>query len=329
MNTAISYPRFFDAGPEPLHLREEVVGGLARRPKMLSPKLLYDARGSALFDAICELPEYYPTRTETSILRDNATGIANLIGEGGILIEPGAGSCHKAELLLCHLPAAAYVPTDICGDHVREAAARLAVRFPRLEVASACADFSQFEVLANFVPPGRRVIFFPGSTIGNFEPHQAGRFLAEAARFVRPDGGMLIGVDLKKEPERLHAAYNDARGVTAEFNLNLLDRLNRELDGDFDLNRFRHRAFYDPSKGRVEMHLISDVAQEVSVAGLRFRFLPGETIHTENSYKYTIEEFHRLAASANLVPSGLWTDPEHLFSVHYLTPRIAATGPAG
>ncbi|WP_303909405.1 L-histidine N(alpha)-methyltransferase [Thiohalomonas denitrificans] len=329
MNTAVFYPRFFDAGPEPMHLREEVVDGLARRPKRLSPKLLYDARGSALFDTICELPEYYPTRTETAILQDNAADIAGLIGEECVLIEPGAGSCHKAELLLCHLPAAAYVPTDICGDHVREAASRLATRFPRLEVASACADFSQFEVLSSFVPSGRRVVFFPGSTIGNFEPHEAKRFLVDAASFVGADGGLLIGVDLKKEPERLRAAYNDARGITAEFNLNLLTRLNRELQGDFDVNRFRHQAFYEMGKGRVEMHLISEAAQEVSIAGLRFRFVPGETIHTENSYKYTIQEFHRLAGSAGFVPGGVWTDRQRLFSVHYLTPRIAGAGPSG
>lgn len=324
MNTAVSYPRFFDAGPEPTRLRKEVIGGLSGHPKALSPKLLYDTRGSALFDAICELPQYYPTRTEMAILRDNAEAIATLVGDDCVVIEPGAGNCRKAEILLEHLRARIYVPTDISGEHVRESAARLALRFPELDTVAICADFSQMPKLSRYLPEGRRVVFFPGSTIGNFEPSEARRFMADVAGLVGAGGGMLIGVDLKKDPERLHHAYNDSEGLTAEFNLNLLQRLNRELDAGFEPSHFRHRAFYDAGKGRVEMHLVSRFAQEIPVAGLRFRFLPGESIHTENSYKYTIAEFHRLAASAGFSPRGVWTDPDRLFSVHYLTPRVAA-----
>lgn len=316
---AVNLPDFYDAAPAPARLRDEVIDGLTRRPKALSPKFFYDERGSRLFDAICLQPEYYPTRTEMAILRARSADIAAMIGPGAVVVEPGAGSCQKVEVLLEAVRPAAYVPADISGTHVRQAASDLVTRHPWLSVTAACADFTQFHHLAGCVPPGRRVVFFPGSTIGNFEPSEARRFLEDVAAFVQPDGGLLIGVDLKKDPALLNAAYNDRSGITAAFNRNLLQRINRELSGDFVCDRFHHRAFYNPEQGRVEMHLISDRRQQVRVDGHWFDFERDENIHTENSYKYDLGQFQLLGRRAGLIPRGVWLDPRRLFSVHWLT----------
>jgi dimethylhistidine N-methyltransferase len=220
---------------------------------------------------------------------------------------------------LRHLRPAVYVPVDISGDHVRAAAARLALCHPGLDVRAACADFTQLGALEAVLPAtGRRIAFFPGSTIGNFEPAAAHRFLAELGRLVGPGGALIVGVDLKKAAPVLHAAYNDRRGITARFNLNLLTRINRELDGHFDLGRFGHRAFYNDGLGRVEMHLESLVEQTVTVAGHGYPFAAGETIHTENSYKYAVTEFQALAGRAGFAATACWVDAERLFSVHFL-----------
>jgi L-histidine Nalpha-methyltransferase len=296
----------------------DALAGLSAKPKALPPKYFYDAEGSRLFDRICALPGDYPTRTEIGILADNAPAIARLI-DGCVLVEPGAGSTVKVRRLLDARPRlAAYVPIDISGTHLVAASRALAADYPDLRVMPLVADFAEGIDLA-IAPPGRRVGFFPGSTIGNFDPADAQDFLRRFAQALGPGSGLLIGVDLKKSAAILEPAYDDAQGVTAAFNLNLLRRMNRELGADFVLGRFRHRAFYDPRKGRIEMHLESRLDQTVRIAGRAVRFAAGETIHTENSYKYTIEEFGALAAGAGWRPDRVWTDRDRLFAVHALT----------
>ena len=312
---------FIDHSPVETRLRDEVVAGLSRTPKVLSPKLFYDAEGSRLFDAICHTPEYYPTRTEMGILRDKAEEIASLVGEGALLIEPGSGSSDKVRLLLDALRPAVYMPMDISRDHLYEAARRLARAYPWLSVQAACADFTLDETLP-LCPPGmRRIVFFPGSTIGNFEPEQAVGFLRRIADLIGSDGGLLIGVDLKKEAAVLNRAYNDAAGITAAFNRNLLQRMRRELRAVVEIERFEHHAFYNSEAGRVEMHLRSTMAQAIEVGGFSFAFEEGETIHTENSYKYSVDEFTALAERGGLRSVQVWSDKDNLFSVHYLTRR--------
>ncbi len=306
-------------------LREEVIDGLTQRPKRLSPRLFYDARGSELFDAICELPEYYVTRTECAILRQYAAEIAGLVGKGCVLIEPGSGSSRKVRLLLPALRPAAYVPIDICAEHLFKAADELRADFRWLEVRPACADFNALPASGEFGGGGRRVVFFPGSTIGNLEPDRASRLLRRLAGLAGGGGGLLVGVDCKKSLGMLHAAYNDAQGITAAFNLNMLTRLNRELAADFDVSRFRHHAFYNQKFGRVEMHLVSAGEQQVEIGGTRIAFAPEESIHTENSYKYTVGEFKLLGRSAGLVPLRVWQDPDRLFSLHYFHVPLEAT----
>jgi dimethylhistidine N-methyltransferase len=312
--------RYHDLKPDPGSFFEEVVAGLSAPQKYLEPKHFYDPRGSRLFEAICRLPEYYPTRTEIAIMREHAGDFARRIGRGCTLIEYGCGSGRKTGLLIDALQPALYMPIDIAGVQLRSAAARLARAHPGLEVVAVCADYTRKLAL----PPlgghagRRRVIYFPGSTIGNFDPEEARRFMSRARRLAGPGGAMLIGVDLKKDPAVLHAAYNDARGVTAAFNLNLLVRINRELGADFNPSGFRHLAFYNAAAGRIEMHLESLVAQRVRLAGKVFRFRRGETIHTENSYKYSVTEFQRLARRAGYAPDQCWVDARALFSVHYL-----------
>ena len=306
-----------ESGSRAAFLRD-VLAGLSASPKALPPKYFYDAEGSRLFDRICALPEYYPTRTELGILSENAPAIARLI-EGCVLVEPGAGSTVKVRRLLEARPRlSAYLPIDISGAHLVAASRALAADHPDLRIMPLVADFADGIDLA-IAPPGRRVGFFPGSTIGNFEPAQALAFLRRFRQALGPGARLLIGVDLKKSPTILEPAYDDAQGVTAAFNLNLLRRMNRELGAEFVLERFRHRAFYAAEKGRIEMHLESRVAQTVRVAGRAFRFAVGETIHTENSYKYGIEEFAALAAGAGWRPGRVWTDRDRLFAVHYLT----------
>lgn len=310
---------FYDLQPPAGSFLEDVWAGLGASPKALSPKYFYDARGSALFEAICELPEYYPTRTELALTHDSAGEIALALGEGGLLIEFGSGAGTKTGILLRALRPSVYVPVDIAIDALKAAAGRLAAEFPQLQVAAVCADYLRpLDLPADLPPSARRVIYFPGSTIGNLTPAEAGFFLARARVLAGEGGAMLVGVDLKKDPQRLHAAYNDAQGVTAEFNLNLLRRINRELAADFELDRFRHVAFYDAVAGRIEMHLESTCAQTVTVSGRSFGFAAGERLHTENSCKYSVDEFRRLAQSAGFRAAEVWVDPERLFSLHLL-----------
>ncbi|RZI77308.1 MAG: L-histidine N(alpha)-methyltransferase [Variovorax sp.] len=296
----------------------DLLAGLARRPRSIPPKYFYDAEGSALFDRICELPEYYPTRTELRILKERAGEIAHHIGRGAEIVEFGAGSLTKVRLLLDALEAPQrYLPIDISGEHLESAAARLRADHPGLAVQPVVADYTQPFALPAVAPGGRRVGFFPGSTLGNFNPEEALAFLRSAARMLE-GGGLLIGVDLIKDPALLHAAYNDAQGVTAAFNLNLLHRANTELGADFVPAHFTHAAFYNAPLQRIEMHLVSQRAQTVNVLGERFVFAEGETIHTENSHKFSIEGLRTLAAKAGFGIGPVWTDPERLFSVHWL-----------
>jgi dimethylhistidine N-methyltransferase len=314
---------FHDLAPGEESFRDAVLGGLSRPRKAIPCKFFYDARGSALFEAICRLPEYYPTRTEIAILEANAGEIAAQIGPHGRVIEFGSGASTKARILLRALDRpAAYVPVDISREHLRDAAASLAEDFPSLSVVAVCADYTRpFPLPPLPGPDGKRVGFFPGSTIGNFQPDAAVAFLANYARILGPGGEMVIGVDLKKDPAILNAAYDDRAGVTAQFNLNLFERINRELDGDLDIDRFEHVAFYNETEGRVEIYIRSLANQEAWIAGRHFRFAKGELVHTEYSYKYSIAEFRDLAARAGFRPLDTWTDPGRLFSVHYLRLR--------
>jgi dimethylhistidine N-methyltransferase len=320
--------RVHDRLSSPATFIEEVLQGLAAHPKRIAPKYFYDERGSRLFDAICELPEYYPTRTEMAILESCADEVARLAGSGCTLIELGSGASRKIRLLLETLRPCHYLGVDISREFLIESARRLAADYPWLEVHAACADFSQELEVPDATATGRRLAFFPGSTIGNFEPYEALSFLQRMRRLVLPDGALLIGVDLKKDPQILHAAYNDPQGITAAFNLNLFERLRREFDAELDLNGFRHRAFYSTLHGRIEMHLVSRRVQEIRILGRRFGFEAGESVHTENSYKYTVEEFRALARRAGLWPVRVWCDTGQLFSVHYLSAaRTAVTAP--
>lgn len=311
--------RFYDFKPKVADFRREVLDGLLRPEKSLPPKFFYDRRGSELFEAICETEDYYPTRTESGILRDCAGKIAETVEKNAVLIEPGSGNSRKVRLLLELLAPAVYMPLDIAREPLFAAARALAGDYPWLEVHAACLDYTEEFELPRMGMRARRVVFFPGSTIGNFEPDEAGVFLRRVARLVAPGGGVLIGVDLKKEPAILNRAYNDGRGITRKFNLNLLRRINDELEADFDLNHFRHRAFYNECRGRIEMHLVSDGDQEVRVAGERIVFADGESIHTENSYKYSVDEFRSLACAAGFTPVACWCDRDQLFSVHYFS----------
>jgi dimethylhistidine N-methyltransferase len=311
---------FHDLHPTPADLAAEVLAGLRRRPRYIPPKFFYDARGSQLFDAITATPEYYLTRTEVGVLQANAAEIAARVGTGSLLVEPGGGSCAKVRILLEGLRPCAYVPMDISREHLRAAAEQVAAEFPWLEVHASCTDFTRAMELPATAPEpeGPRVAFFPGSSIGNFDPEGAVGFLSAVATLVGPGGFLLIGVDVKKDRAVLDAAYDDGAGVTAAFNLNLLERINRELGADFDLGAWHHRAFYDEAQGRIEMHLVSAREQTVHVAGEAFAFAAGETIHTENSYKYGVEEFQGLAARAGFAPEAVWTDAGRLCAVHLL-----------
>jgi dimethylhistidine N-methyltransferase len=309
---------FYDQQPATTDLEQEVLEGLCRQPRRLSPKLFYDRRGSELFEAITETPEYYPTRTELALLEQHADEMAELLGRNALLIELGSGSSRKIRLLLDALCPAAYMPVDISRDFLIDAASELAADFPELEVHATCADYSAGLELP-WRPKGMpRAAFFPGSSIGNFEPVQARQLLEHVAHALGQGGHLLIGVDLQKHPDILNAAYNDAEGLTAKFNLNLLARINHELGANFKLDNFHHQAFYNAGEGRVEMHLISGKVQWVRVAGAELQFATGEGIHTENSYKYTIDGFQRLAAAAGFEPVKVWTDSDDLFSVHCL-----------
>jgi len=300
--------------------REDVIAGLSLPQKALPPKYFYDAAGGRLFERICRQPEYYPTRAELALTRRHLAAIARFAGRACELVEYGSGASLKTRLLIRALRPSAYVPVDISAEALAGAARRLAREFGWLRIFTVTGDFSQPLRLPMFRARAgrRRVVYFPGSTIGNLTPGEAQAFLKMTRGQVGRAGAMLVGVDLKKDANVLHAAYNDARGVTAAFNLNLLQRINRELGADFDLRRFRHYAFYNPRHSRIEMHLVSPERQLVNVGAYRFEFASGETIHTENSYKYSIEEFRALAAEAGFRAMKLWQDRQGLFSLHGL-----------
>ena len=310
---------FYDLHPDTGRFLDDVMAGLSRPQKTLPPKYFYDAQGCALFEAICGLPEYYLTRAEIALMHGQVGDMARRIGPACVLIEYGSGSGRKTRILIGAIEPVAYVPIDIARGQLGATAAEIARDFPRLRVIAVCADYSRPLALPELDDlRARRIVYFPGSTIGNFTPAEAAAFLAVAREQAGVGGGLLIGVDLKKDTARLDAAYNDARGVTAGFNLNLLARINRELGADFDLSAFRHHAFYDEAAGRIEMHLESVKAQAVTIGSRVIRFREGETIHTENSYKYSVREFQKLAQAAGLAPVECWMDAERLFSVHYL-----------
>lgn len=297
----------------------EIIDGLSRPQKTLSPKFFYDERGSQLFDAICELPEYYPTRTELAILEDNIEDICRAVGPKASLIEFGSGSSLKTRVLLEHLPElAAYVPVDISEDFLVASANALAEDFPHVEIMPVAADFTRpFDLPSPRVMPERNLVFFPGSTIGNFLPDAAVALLDVMRQEAKEGGALLIGVDLKKDRATLERAYNDAAGVTADFNLNMLRRLNREFGADFDLDAFRHRAVYNEPLGRIEMHLVSARAQTVTIDGASFDFEEGEWILSETSHKYSLEDFAQVARQGGFEVAKVWTDPARLFSVQY------------
>lgn len=302
---------------------EEVVDGLSSSPKTLPSKYFYDEAGSKLFDEITELDEYYLTRTETGIMECYASQIAEEIGPGALIVEPGSGSSVKTRILLDHVEApAAYVPVDISGDYLFDAAKKLRREHPRLTVLPLVADFTEPMALPSPAsPPTRTVVYFPGSTIGNFPVLEATRLLKRLRSLVGPEGAVLVGFDLVKDVEVLEAAYDDAAGVTARFNLNVLAHVNAELDADFDLGAFEHRAPFNPAASRIEMYLVSRRAQRVHVDGHAFAFARGEPILTEYSHKYTLESFAELAAAAGLVARRTWTDPDRLFCVQLLEPN--------
>jgi dimethylhistidine N-methyltransferase len=297
----------------------DVIGDLAKHPKKLSPKYFYDARGSELFEQITVLPEYYPTRTELSILRDRGGEIAAIIPQGAALVEFGAGATTKVRLLLERCKFGAYVPVDISGDFLNAQADGLRKDFPDLDVYPVAADFTTPFALPAAVADLPKVGFFPGSTLGNFEPHEASAFLKSAREILGSGAQMIIGVDLEKDERTLYDAYNDKAGVTARFNLNVLERINRELGGNFDLSGFIHRSIYNKDRHRIEMHLISRKAQSVRVLGHHFSFRPGESIHTENSYKYSLDRFTALARGSGWKVRESWTDKARMFSVHALS----------
>jgi L-histidine N-alpha-methyltransferase len=311
---------FHDLAPGEDSFRDAVLAGLSNVPKSLPCKFFYDARGSALFEAICEVPEYYLTRTELGILETHAGTIAARIGPNCRLVELGSGASRKVRLLLNALEAPlAYIPVDISRSFLRDAAASIAADFPGLDVIAVCTDYTRpFELPKIAGPAGKTVGFFPGSTIGNFEPEAVVAFLSHCGRLLGPGAEMLIGADVKKDKRILDAAYNDAEGLNAAFNLNLLHRIAKELDSDIAIDDFAHVAFYNPSEGRVELYIRSLQAQSAVIAGRRFSFAAGEMIHTENSYKYAIDEFRALAARAGFQALDTWTDAEGKFSVHYL-----------
>ena len=309
---------FYDQSPDELNLYDAVVSGLSRPRKMIPPKFFYDEQGSKLFDAICQQPEYYLPDAERKLLNRCTEEIAQLTGPGRVIIEPGAGNLKKIRLLLDVLQPSAYVPMDISFDYLQQAAQTLANAFPWLPIHAACVDFSHSMPLPEKVTDGPRLAFFPGSSLGNFHPYEAIDFLMLIKNTVGVDGMLLIGVDTKKPATILDAAYNDAAGLTAAFNLNLLHRIQKELDAECDPSSFNHHAFYNSEAGRIEMHLVSEHAQEMRVNGHRFSFDPGESVHTECSYKYAPDEFISIAAEAGFSSMKYWLAEDSMFAVYLL-----------
>ncbi len=312
---------FSDLHPRAHDKRMEILNGLQQAQKSIDSKYFYDARGSVLFEQITGLPEYYPTRTERQILIQNAGAMADCCGQNCVLLEPGSGSSEKVRLLLDALQPAAYVPMDISADFLEQSAIQLAEEYPWLHVHAVCTDFSDLEKVPDGLPPGRNVIFYPGSTLGNMKPADAVGFLRHLGRWLDRDGGILLGIDLHKSTRVLESAYNDEEGITAQFNLNILNHINTLTNGNFDPDRFEHHAFYNEEKQRIEMHLVSKQDQVVTLDDTCISFSRGETIHTENSYKYTQESFREIARAAGFDIHSSWSDEQQLFSVHYLEPK--------
>jgi dimethylhistidine N-methyltransferase len=306
--------------------RADVLSGLTKPEKTLSPKYFYDERGARLFEEICELQEYYPTRTEMGILRENGSEMAAQLGSNCMLVEFGSGASIKVRILLDHLDSpAAYVPIDVAKAQLVETAAEIARDYNGLDVLPVCADYmGDLELPEPKRVAARTAAFFPGSTIGNLEPDEANRFLRRVADLCGEGGGLLVGVDLRKDRGILEPAYNDARGVTAAFNLNILERINRDLGADFDLAAFRHLATYNEPKGRIEMRLISQRKQLVHVGEAEIQFAEDESITTEHSYKYSLEQFRAAADRGGFRVDRVWTDPQKLFSVQFLRVAEAA-----
>ena len=311
-----------DFEPATVDSVQEVIEGLKNSPKEIHPKYFYDEEGSLLFDQICELPEYYPTRTEQAIMDDNIDSIIERIGENALLVEYGSGSSLKTRTLLNHLPdLAGYIPIEISKEHLLNTARNLALDYPFLDILPVRADYeSDFHIPEPEKSTGNIVAYFPGSTIGNFHPPRAINFLRGIREACGHDSHLLIGVDLQKDPKVLHDAYNDSAGVTAEFNLNMLANLNQILNANFDLGQFEHRAFYNDVCHRIEMHLVSQIGQVVQIDSEQISFRAGEAIWTESSYKYTLSSFAALAADAGYQVAQVWTDPRNYFSVQYLVP---------
>lgn len=307
-----------DLRPPTLDFAQAMIAGLSATPKAIAPKYFYDARGSALFEEICDQPEYYLPDAEREIFSAHGAEMAAALGDGVLLLEPGAGSAIKIRWLLEHLRPSAYVPIDISHEHLKQSVAELAIAYPWLRINAVLADFTHSLPVPEAAPDGPRAAFFPGSSLGNFEPADAVVFLRMVRDTVARHGHLLIGVDRKKDGLVLDAAYNDAAGVTARFNLNLLRRANVELGADFDLDAFSHRAFYSAEFGRIEMHLVSLRPQEVRINGNAIRFAAGESVHTENSYKYSPAEFTALAGRAGFRCRAQWTDARQYFSVYLL-----------
>ncbi len=310
--------QFFDQLPEIADFRDDIIQGLSAAQPYISPKYFYDEIGSRLFEEICATDEYYPTRTEVNIIRNNIDDLVENLGRECLLIEPGSGDSYKVRLLLDALRPIAYLPIDISRRYLQDEAKKLAAEFTWLNVHAVCADFTGKLTLPYHVEATNKVAFFPGSTIGNFLPEQAIDVLKEIKNMVGNDGGLLIGVDLKKDAAILNAAYNDKKGMTAQFNMNLLTHINRELKANFDLSAFKHVAFYNEKESRIEMHLQSLKKQQVKIDKHVFDFKKNETILTEYSHKYSVESFQALAKTAGFKRVKTWVDDKQLFSVHYL-----------
>ncbi len=321
MKGAVGGVPLLDLEPATSDFLEQAIAGLSSSPRTLPSKFFYDERGSDLFLRICELPEYYVTRTETEILRQHGAEIAESIGDNAELVGFGTGAGMKTRMLLDHLRnLIAYVPVDISKQRLTESAEALSREIPSLEILPVCADYLQpMELPTPSRKPDHIAVYFPGSTIGNLKPEVAQHFLERVCRLCGKSGGLIIGVDLQKPTEILEAAYNDGAGVTAEFNLNILARANRELDANFDLSHWRHRAIFNQESSRIEMHLISETEQTVHLGGEEFRFAPGEKIVTEVSYKHTVEGFSALAGAAGFQLARVWTDAQKLFAVFHFT----------
>jgi dimethylhistidine N-methyltransferase len=315
--SSLSSVYFYDQSVETVNSTEEIVEGLLAKPKRVSPKFFYDEKGSNLFTEITRQPEYYPTRIETALLARHADEIGRFIGDDFLLIEYGSGSSEKIRILLDNLRPSIYAPLDISRDYLAEAAEALGSEYPWLEVHATCVDFTgEFEL--PFDSEKRRVSFFPGSSIGNFERDEAANFLSRIRKLVGDDGGLLIGVDLKKDEVILNSAYNDQQGVTAAFNLNVLAHLNQEFGADFDLSAYRHEASFNASQGCIQMFLVSEKQQSVHIGNETIGLEAGERIHTENSHKYAIDEFHLMARNAGFQKIQTWLDDDKLFGVFYL-----------